>query len=413
MMRASCAASVLHAIAGVLFAAQAVPARAQDWRADVTPPVRVTVRPVFFVPRGAPRPTADQRARLARHVAWARERYQALLGTTFALDTAAVVVAGAQPASFYRAQTEDGVPDITVELLEHFAVSRFACPWVFVIVVMHPDSDWPTGGGRPINGGFNSGGGIVVLSSYALDRITHVQSTLRHELGHAFGLPHVDVYGLAMTGDSSLMSYNPSHHTSSFRDAARPGGFNAFDRAALAHNQRVFPGLTAPPAERPLVPLGPMELIGHPAGRITVTTPSGERYGSRVTNIVRGEVPANAGPGVTFDATRMWHSDSSAAGRVDVVFVMPVAVTLSRIALFTQHSGRYHAARHAQVWLLEGDQERLIAAAPLAGADAEVSFAPVRGRMWRVSLDAAERGMVTVRGVRFYGPAGEVFAALR
>jgi hypothetical protein len=127
------------------------------------------------------------------------------------------------------------------------------------------------GGGRPINGYFNNGGGIVVLSSYALDNHAFIQSTLQHELGHAFGLVHVDVYGRSMDTDISMMSYNPAHHTNGFVDAAEPGVFGAEDRAALALNQRVFPGLTygGPPGAT-LIALGPMTLPGLP----TLTLPS-------------------------------------------------------------------------------------------------------------------------------------------
>lgn len=344
---------------------------AQDWREVVTPPARVTVRPVFFVPRGAPEPAAAERARFVRHLMWARERYHALVGTTFALDTTPVAVAGREPAAFYRAQTEDGVPDITAELLDRFRVSRFANPWIFAIVVMNSADDWPPGGGRPINGGFNSGGGVVVISSYALNRLPNVQSTLRHELGHAFGLPHVDVYGRSMTADSSLMSYNPAHHTAGFRDAARPGALGPEDRAALARNQRVFPGLTAPAATHALVPLGPMALPGHPAGRVTLMTPT----------------------------------DS------DVVLVLPVAVTLTRLQF--ERGPNAGAVRRVRAYVLDdaGETERLLADA-VPDPDGGMSFAPVRGRMWRLLIDSVDRA-AAVRAVRFFGPEGEVFGALR
>lgn len=234
---------------------------------DRTPPVRVSVRPLFVVPTGASGPTDAQRDLLARHLLWARWRYVELLGPagSFALDTAAEVVTAAHPWSYYRGRFETGVPEITVELLAHFGVTCFSDPWVFVIIVMNPAVDEPVGGGRPINGYFNNGGGIVVRSSYALDNHPFIQSTLQHELGHAFGLVHVDVYGRNMDTDSSMMSYNPAHHTNGVEDASEPGVFAAEDRAALALNQRGFPGLTygGPPGAT-LIALGPMTLPGLP-----------------------------------------------------------------------------------------------------------------------------------------------------
>lgn len=231
-------------------------------------PERVAVRPVFFVPAGEAQPGAAQRDRVARHLVWARQRYIALLGPagSFTLDTVTTVVQGARNETFYASQTESGVPHMTVELLEHWGLTRYSAAWVYVIIVMNADADLPTGGGRPLNGGFNNGGGIVVMSSYALDNIPFFQSTLRHELGHAFGLVHVELYGRSMDSDSSLMSYNPTHHSDGFTDSPTPGTLGHEERAALALNQRVFPGLAYSGPSIPIIyGLVPMDLPGHPA----------------------------------------------------------------------------------------------------------------------------------------------------
>ncbi|MEK6768843.1 MAG: hypothetical protein AABY85_07640 [Gemmatimonadota bacterium] len=378
------------------------------------------MRPIFFAPEGASLPSAEQRARLARHLAWARARYTELLGgrDSLALDTGTVVVQGRMPPAFYRGRPEDGVPEIVAELLDHFRVSRFSCPWVLVVVVMNPRDDFPTGGGRPLNGGLGTGGGLVVLSSFALDRVPNVQSTIQHELGHAFGLPHADGYGRDMRTDPSLMSYNPAHHTDGFRPSGTPGVLVAEDVRALARNRRVlaklaFDPVRDVPTRRAIAPdivtLGPMTIPGHPDARVGVTTRSGEAYGSRASNVVQGEIRASAGPGVTFDASRMWHSDSSATGWVGLELTFPVSVTLSRLAIYTQHSGRYHAARRVRVTLADAGREASVAEADLAGPEAEVAFAPAHGRRWRVSLLAGESGQVGVRGLRFFSGEDEVF----
>ena len=124
--------------------------------------------------------------------------------------------------------------DLTaIELMQELKTNRHTCPYVFCTVVMNPKSRFPVGGGRPINGGINTGGGILVISSYALDRIPNFQSTLQHELGHAFGLPHVDVYRYNMKTNPSIMSYNPIHKTNGFRPARRPGKLIPEDIRAL------------------------------------------------------------------------------------------------------------------------------------------------------------------------------------
>lgn len=230
-----------------------------------TLPAHVAVRPVLFVPAGETQPSDAQRAKLVRHLVWSHQRYLELLGAAgaFTLDTVATVVQGAHDETFYQGRPESGVPDMVVELFGRFGVNRYTAPHIYVLLIMNHDADQPTGGGRPINGAFNNGGGIVVMSSYALDSIPFFQSTLQHELGHAFGLVHVDLYGRSMDSDSSIMSYNPAHHTNGFTDSPTPGTFGNEERTALALNQRVFPGLTySGPVIPMLYGLPPMDLPG-------------------------------------------------------------------------------------------------------------------------------------------------------
>lgn len=396
------------AVLATLLTASAL--HAQDWRDNPVSPPLVAVRPAFLVPPGAAAPTADQRARLLRHLRIARDRYTELLGArdSFTLDTTLLVMPLAHPLAFYRGRPEQGVAEMTSEVLDRLQVSRFACPWILVLLVVNPDDDFPLGVGRPFNGGINTGGGIVAMATYDLDRVPFFQSTLQHELGHAFGLPHVDVYGRDMETDSSLMSYKPAHHTNFFGPAAEAGVLLATDRRGLSKNRRVFPHLV-PDTALGDIHLGPMELPGHPSSAIVVTTPSGELYGSRAGNVVRGEILPSAGPGITFDQTRMWHSDSSSAGWVSLDLEFPVRVTLSRIGLYTQHSGMYHAARRARIHLVAGENISLVLAdSTLAGPDAEVSFVESSGRHWRIDLLAADRGQVTVRGLRFWSGSEEL-----
>jgi hypothetical protein len=168
----------------------------------------------------------------------------------------------------YRQQPEGAAPQLVAELLRHFQVSRTGCRSVYLIVLMNPHDDFPNGGGRPINGGYGTGGGVITLSSYALDRIPNFQSTVQHELGHSFGLPHVDAYGYSMSKSPSIMSYNLAHHTNGFQPSKTPGSLIPEDRRGFAMNQRAFPGLAFDPKRdvpkgyqiHGVVSLGPMNL---------------------------------------------------------------------------------------------------------------------------------------------------------
>jgi hypothetical protein len=250
----------------------------QAFGKDYQPPKEVKVLPLFFVPKGESPPTARQSADLLKHIIWAQTRYKQLLKghDTFALakDKPEVYLAE-RDLAHYRSQDQGAAPQIVDELLRHYKYNRYNCPLIFVAVVVNPHDGFPAGGARPLNGGINSGGGIVELSSYGLDQAANFQSTLQHELGHSFGLPHVDVYGYDMDTNPSLMSYNPTHHTDGFKPSKTPGILIAEDIRALALNRRVFPRLRFDPKSdvpqgytmQKIVTLGPMEIPGHPVIR--------------------------------------------------------------------------------------------------------------------------------------------------
>ena len=91
-----------------------------------------------------------------------------------------------------KGTSDDRTAHVTGELLKGTNYTRFNCPYVFVAIVMNPSNGFPDNSGRPFNGGFNAGGGIVLLSSFALDKQSNFQSTLQHELGSAFGLANAN-----------------------------------------------------------------------------------------------------------------------------------------------------------------------------------------------------------------------------
>ena len=271
---------------------------------EAVPPREVKVLPVFFVPKGEPPPTKDQTRRLLRHLDWSQTRYRELLRNqaTFAVaEQGPILHRSGRPLAFYREQPEGSAPQVVSELLADLKFSRYNCSYVLLVVMMNPTDDFPVAGGRPLNGGYNTGGGIVVLSSFALDRSPNFQSTLQHELGHSFGLPHVDVYGYDMKSNDSAMSYNPKHHTNGFEPSGTPGKLIPEDLRGLALNQRAFPTLRFDPEKdvprgytisAPVMILGPQKIPEQPDG-VQITTGSGEEYGSKVANVVRGACSAS------------------------------------------------------------------------------------------------------------------------
>ncbi len=377
------------------------------------------VKPVFFLPRGESAPTPDESRALADHLAWCQKRYREMLGgrDTFTLDNQApLVYLSRSSLAELKAAPEMGAPRVVGELFEATKSNRLDCPYVFVVVVMNEADNFPAGGGRPFNGGFNTGGGIVILSSFALGKLPNFQSTLQHELGHAFGLPHIDVYGQDMGKSPSIMSYNPSHHTRGMQPSASPGTLVREDLVGLAINRRAFPNLATALAgpepsrtARPrLVALGPMTVDGQPAYELAIASESGEAFGTKVANLVQKPILPSAGG--RFDATAMWQSAPSPVGVATVIVTFPVPVTLTAVGVHSQHTGVYNAADHmqAQVYLRNGLQ--LVADSPLQATDALVPIAkPTTAKIWRFSFHAENNKEVTLRGLQFFNRGGELF----
>jgi hypothetical protein len=205
---------------------------------------RILVKPVFLVSNGAEPPDEASRALLWRHMRWCRERYRELLlgRDTFELadDGQPTIVRGQRDAAFYLASPGQGSEAALLELFEHDHLDRFSCPYVYVVLFCGT-GEQPKGGGAPINGGANCGGGIVILAADNLRADAGFQACLQHELGHAFGLPHADAWGWDMHSSDSLMSYNPEHRTHGFEPSATPGRLLPEELRLLDVNERVFP----------------------------------------------------------------------------------------------------------------------------------------------------------------------------
>ena len=377
------------------------------------------VKPVFFVPQGEAAPTPEQIRRLTDHLLLCRKSYGVMLRRrdNFTLaDVHPLVHRSGTSLAELKAAPELGVPRITGELLDATRYNRFDCPYVFVAVVVNPGDTFPDVEGRPFNGGFNLGGGVVVLSSFALDKVPNIQHTLQHQLGHAFGLRHVDVYGHDMKTSASIMSHNPLHDTNGMQPSPIPGALGPEDLRGLSFNRRAFPKLASVlalnfptgAALAKVVPANPMAIDGQPAYQLGVKTNSGETWGTRVSNCVQNRIePSDGG---TFFANSMWHSAESQNGSVEVVVTFPIPVTLIAVGVHSQHSGRANAANFLRVETDTKNGFQLVAESPLQAPDELVPLPRTRSaKIWRFWFHAENNREVTLRGLQFFTSKGEIF----
>ncbi|MHB8874118.1 MAG: reprolysin-like metallopeptidase [Myxococcaceae bacterium] len=233
---------------------------------------------------------ADALSRLDQHLAKARGFYRELLTTdSFCARPATVFRSTRTAAAYQQASAPDSAHLMTRALLEHAGEDRNGSRRVLVAVFVRPAS-LPcgeqfacVGGGRTFNGYPGSAGGIVQLehSSLAGDSPYPFQSTLAHELGHAFGLEHSDCYGEDLASGRSIMSYNPAHHSRGLEPSATPGELLPEELFLLGQHKLAFPGFAYSaavhnPDGRPLVgvegtcelgamdaSIGPMARLGY------------------------------------------------------------------------------------------------------------------------------------------------------
>jgi len=146
-----------------------------------------------------------------------------------------IIVQGERSYDYYVDAPEGGAPAIVGDLFSQFGWDRASCPYILLTVVQNTHDSRPTPGGRTLNGGFSGGGIIITSSSWVTNSI--FLSTLIHEIGHGFGLPHVDAYGYDLYSGPSIMSYNTNHHSFYEDLGSDPGVLIAEDKRGLSMNK--------------------------------------------------------------------------------------------------------------------------------------------------------------------------------
>ncbi|MHC4644582.1 MAG: zinc metalloprotease [Planctomycetota bacterium] len=385
-------------------------------------PEYVKVMPVFFVPQDEKGPSEKQKLKLMKHLRLARRCYKKMLKNrdTFEIEKKPpLVIHGLYPVDHYKLKNQPSRMNYEPlsEIFTKCGWNRFNCPYVLVITIMNPKEDCPGGAGRPFNRGFNGGGGLVYMPSYALDNTPWFQSSLQHELGHGFGLVHVDCYGYDQEKNRSIMSYNNDVRWKGFRPPKKPAILIPEDLRALAKNKKVFPNFCFDPTTD--IPSGykinkiavrldlPGRFPGQKDYRIKVETDSGETNDSSISNIVHNMIkPENSG----FNAHRMWHSGISETGWVSATLTFPVPVALCKVAVHSQHSAKYHRAYEVRIQAEQQQGYVDVCRQPLTSADAYVSFPKHKACIWRFFFRAGPSKQVVIRGLRFFSsPTNEIF----
>lgn len=394
---------------------------------DYIVPSEISVLPIFFVPKGEKKPEDGDFTKLKSHLILSQNRYEQLLsGNTFKITEKVPrqFCSTFQLSNYLDLEGDSRYGQIAGELLSYLRFNRYNCPYVLLTVIQCTNRGLLPGYGRPFNGGFNTGGGICIIPSYMLTEEKNFQSTLQHELGHAFGLRHVDVYKYDMDSNDSIMSMNRAHWTTNFHPSKTPGIFIKEDLECLQLNQRVFPGfkyglrnfkeiLTDFACDNRV--FKPFEIINQP-DPVVISTNSGENCYSKVSNIIQHIIyPSNNIGDYTksYNYENMWHSDSTTTGWVSVELTFPQEIVLTGIGVHSQHSCEYHAAESIRInAMVNGTNFSIVGDFSLERVDQKVVFNDTVSKTWKFDFQVKDSDKVVIRGLQFFSGDNEIYCPL-
>ena len=223
---------------------------------------RLRVVPVLFIPSDNSEidggKVAAYRDLVRKYLALAQSYYRTQLVTdTFEIaDGDPLVYRAKHPHSYYLAhfKVEPDELDLAVrELFDSLGEDRYSSRSVFLMIYARPSAralpaplrypidDNYFGFANTFNGPANTGGGAIQLElQYLMDDYPFL-STLIHELGHAFGLPHADCYGYDMDTNGSMMASNTRLWSNGFNLSVPPPVFNPEEYLILSQNKLAFP----------------------------------------------------------------------------------------------------------------------------------------------------------------------------
>ena len=109
----------------------------------------------------------------------------------------------------------------------------------------------------------------------------------------------------------------------------------------------------------------------------------------------------------------MWHSASQENHIASLKLNFPMPITLDRIKIYSQHSGKHHAVKGVKVSTID-ESEKLteIVDSNVAAPDGEIRFEPSTSQKWELSFRAGRSKTVVIRGLRFFLGDQEFFPPL-